>query len=195
MDSRLDLEDQIVAALRQIMRAVDLHSRQLTESCGLTGPQLATLREAERLGPLPGGALARAVHLSPATLSGILNRLESRGLLARRRGESDRRMILVEITAAGRKVLASAPSLLQDHFREELERLASWEREMTLAVLQRVASLMGAEALDAAPHLATGTQLAPQVDGDVDTHAAKSASTRRRPRSSPRNKPPRSDAH
>ncbi|MCA8977752.1 MAG: hypothetical protein KDC98_23710, partial [Planctomycetes bacterium] len=41
-DSSLDLEDLIVAAVRRLMRAIDLHSRRLVADFGLTGPQLAT---------------------------------------------------------------------------------------------------------------------------------------------------------
>ncbi|MCA8968740.1 MAG: MarR family transcriptional regulator [Planctomycetes bacterium] len=149
----LQLDDLIVAAIRRLMRAVDLHSRRLAEECGLTGPQLATLREVDRRRSVSASTLARSVHLSGATMTGILNRLEKRGLVARTRGEQDRRTILVSATDLGQAVLARAPSLLQDEFRERLERLEAWEQLMMLANLQRIASMMDAEALDAAPHL------------------------------------------
>lgn len=149
----LNLEDRIVAALRQIMRAVDLHSRRLVEVCGLTGPQLAVLQEARRLGPVSATTLARAVHLSLPTLVGILGRLEARGLVRRSRDASDRRSKSVNITDAGRDMLEKAPSLLQDRFRAELGRLEEWERYLMLSNLQRIATIMGAESLEAAPHL------------------------------------------
>ena len=63
MANALKIEDEIVAALRRIIRAVDLHSRRLVHAVGLTWPQLATLRAAERLGACSIGALAREVHL------------------------------------------------------------------------------------------------------------------------------------
>lgn len=151
----LDLEDVIVAAIRRLMRAVVLHSRRLVDECGLTGPQLATLREAARAGPSAASALARAVHLSGPTMTGILNRLEKRGLVQRARGEADRRTVLVSVTELGRSILARAPSLLQDRFRHELSRLQQWEQLMVLSALQRIASMMDAETLDAAPHLVT----------------------------------------
>jgi len=153
MDLDLDLEHQIVAALRKIMRAVDLHSRRLVEVCGLTGPQLAVLQEAERLGPTSATTLARAVYLSLPTVTGILGRLASRGFVQRTRDETDRRALNVSITVEGSRVLQDAPSLLQDHFRNELGRLEEWERHMMLSTLQRIAAIMGAESLEAAPHL------------------------------------------
>ncbi len=171
----MSVEHQIVAAIRQIVRAVDLQSRRLVENCGLTGPQLATLHEAARLAPASPSAIARAVHLSQGTVTGILQRLERRGLIARRRSEVDRRAVIVEVTAEGQKILGGAPSLLQDRFKEELERLETWERLMILSMLQRVAGLMGAGQIDAAPHLisdavnlAAGAVSAVDVDDEAN---------------------------
>jgi len=157
MPDSLSSEQEIVASIRKIMRAVDLHSRRLVEAFGMTGPQLATLQEASRLGPTAPSAIARAVHLSQGTVTGILTRLEARGLITRQRSETDRRSVLVSVTSEGKRLLDLAPSLLQDRFRQELERLEEWERLLILSTLQRVASLMGAEDMDAAPHLISDT--------------------------------------
>jgi len=157
MNHHLSPEQQIVACLRKIIRAVDLHSHRLVEAFGMTGPQLATLQEVERLGPTSANAIARAVHLSQGTVTGILTRLQGRGLITRQRSSTDRRSVVVAITQKAECVLATAPSLLQDRFRHELERLEEWERLSILSTLQRVASLMGAEGLDAAPHLISDT--------------------------------------
>jgi len=153
----LSIEDQIVAAIRRIMRAVDLHSRHLAEEHGLTGPQLATLQAASRLGKATStGALARAVHLSGPTVTGILDRLAKRGLVQRARSGNDRRSVTITITPQGEEVMAAAPSLLQDRFRAELARLEQWEQTMILAMLQRIAAMMDAESLDASPVLVQG---------------------------------------
>lgn len=150
----LGAEDEIVAAIRRIMHAVELHSRRLVEQFGLTGPQLAVLRKAAHLGRTPIGGLARAVHLSQPTVTGILDRLEKRGLLQRTRDTLDRRAVIISITEEGRRLLDRAPSLLQDQFRQELEKLQDWEQMLMLSILQRIAAMMEAEGLDAAPHLA-----------------------------------------
>ncbi|EMB18029.1 hypothetical protein RE6C_01273, partial [Rhodopirellula europaea 6C] len=60
---RLSQEDKIVAAIRQIIRAVDLHSRQLVGGHGLTGPQLVVLKEIASCGPIAPSNVARQVHL------------------------------------------------------------------------------------------------------------------------------------
>ena len=100
----------MLAALRRITRAIDLHSRGLLQQVGLTAPQLAALQAVERLQPITAGALAKSVHLSPAIVTGILTRLESRGLVSRLRSENDRRTVVVEWTEQGQEILESAPS-------------------------------------------------------------------------------------
>jgi DNA-binding MarR family transcriptional regulator len=151
------IEEHIVAALRRIVRAIDLQSRRMVEAFGLTGPQLVVLREVARLSGTSIGALARSVSLSQPTVSGILERLEKRGLVRRERSEQDRRSVFVSVTPEGGRILRDAPSLLQDRFQRELGRLEEWERTQMLSILQRVAGMMDAEKLDAAPMLETGS--------------------------------------
>lgn len=161
------MENEIVAALRRIIRAVDLHSRKLYEEYGLTGPQLAVLYHVHRLQGAPASALARAVHLSRPTVTGILDRLSRRGLVERRPDPRDGRSHRVHVTEAGRDMLANAPSLLQHRFRRELAALEDWEQSMILSSLQRMAAMMDAESISAAPVLTTGPvdhdQTAPSV--------------------------------
>lgn len=174
--SDFPIETSVVASLRQIMRAVDLHSRSLLQSCGLTGPQLAALGEVVERESVSTGDLARALHLSQATVSGIVDRLESRGLLARRRSDGDRRRSEITATPEGASLLGAAPSLLQDQFRQRLESLEEWERLQILASLRRVASLMAADDLDAAPHLVTGT-IQPPTQTAAPTRTPSSVAT------------------
>lgn len=154
--SSLSLEDQVIVALRRITRAIDLHSRDLMLEFGLTAPQLAALQAVQRLQPVTLGALARSIHLSQGTITGILTRLEKRGFVTRSQSVADRRSTLVELTSDGEEFLNAAPSLLQDTFRHELLRLKEWEQTQMLATLQRIASMMDAQDLDASPVLAAG---------------------------------------
>lgn len=164
MSKPSEIEDQIVASIRRIIRAIDLQSRRLQERYDLTGPQIATLREVHKLGQVTVSALARAIHLGQPTVSGILTRLERRGLVARARSEQDRRTVFIRVTEAGVKVLAEAPSLLQERFRDELSLLEDWEQHWMLSALERIATMMDAEGIDAAPILETGPVASP-LDG------------------------------
>jgi DNA-binding MarR family transcriptional regulator len=173
--SQPSLEENVVTTLRRIIRSVDLHSRLLLQNCGLTAPQLATLQEVARLQPVQAGVLAKAVCLSQPTMTGILDRLELRGFAERQRNGEDRRSVVVRLTAEGERILQSAPSLLQDHFRAELAKLTEWERTMILATLQRVAAMMDAEQMDAAPVLTTGSVSA--TADQVSSYLAQPVST------------------
>lgn len=164
MSNTLTLEDEVIAALRRITRAIDLHSRLLLKRCGLTSPQLAALHAVGRLQPVTVGALARSIHLGHATVTGILTRMEDRGLVVRTRDTHDRRSVLVELTSEGNKIVEDAPPPLQEHFHQELSRLHEWERTMILATLQRIASMMDAEQIEAAPVLVPGAASAPEED-------------------------------
>jgi len=103
-------------------------------------------------------------HLSQATLTSILTRMEARTLVSRTRSDSDRRVVVVELTEKGQTVLESAPSLLKDRFRHGLLKLQEWEQTQMLTTLQRIAAMMDAEEIDASPVLATGSATATLED-------------------------------
>ncbi|RED51613.1 MarR family winged helix-turn-helix transcriptional regulator [Aestuariispira insulae] len=144
---------EVLVNLRKIIRATDLHSKRLTKECGLTIPQIMVLRAIEELGNVTVRRISDEVSLSQATVTTILNRLEQRALIGRVRSESDKRVVHAKLTDAGRSILQEAPPLLHETFIERFDALEDWEKTQTLAVLQRVAFMMDAENLDAAPLL------------------------------------------
>lgn len=146
---REQLGDDILAALRRIIRAVDLQSRQLVRSHGLTGPQALLLKEVILAGELTVGQLADRVSLSQATVTDILLRLEKRGLIERQRSSEDKRRVLVHITVAGRRLMKRSLPLLQEAFLDKLNQLQEWEQTQLLASLQRLADMMNAQTLEA----------------------------------------------
>lgn len=152
----LSIEKQVIVALRRISRAIDLHSRAIMQRYGLTAPQLAALQAVGELQPVPVSQVARSIHLSLATVTGIFNRLEARALVKRSRNGRDRRTVMVELTDDGAELLIAAPSLLQDRFRRELAKLEQWEQTRLLASLQHIASMMDAEEIEAAPVMTPG---------------------------------------
>jgi DNA-binding MarR family transcriptional regulator len=145
----------ILIALRRIIRTVALHSRQLMEEHGLTSVQLAALHELASRGPLSARELARCVQVSQPTITGVLDRLEQRQLITRTRSSKDRRTLHIAMTDQGRELLAATPPLLQQQFTVALTQLESWEQTMILATLQRIAAMMDAGDLPAAPLLET----------------------------------------
>jgi len=154
-----ELLDDVLVSLRRILRATSMHSRKLGRSVGLSAPQLLVLRTAHEQQWPTASEIARAVSLSQATITTILNNLENRGLLVRERGTTDRRRVHVALTDEGRKVLSAAPKPLQESFAARFEALPRWEQHQLVAVLERVAVMMDAEDLDAAPLLSEDPHL------------------------------------
>jgi len=152
----MDTSDAVLVALRRIIRATDLHSRYLNKTSGLTAPQLLLLQTIYRDGEMISSALAKSVNLSQATVTSIVDRLEKRGLLKRERSQQDKRKVTISLTESGLATIEKAPSPLQENFVEQFSKLESWEQSMILSSLERVACMMDAEKLDAAPMLALG---------------------------------------
>lgn len=165
-DSRI--EQDVLRSLRRIIQAVDLYSRKLASQHGLTGPQLVCLREIRNQGPINPGLLARSVSLTPPTVSGILDRLEARGLLTRQRRNRDKRQVLVQLTEEGKRVVAQTPPPLQELFTQRLIALPPAQRRAIADALHRVVELMEAEDIDAAPLLARGAANPDVVDIPID---------------------------
>lgn len=138
------------------MRAVDLHSRQLTQRHGVTAPQMVVLTALAREEALTAGALAGQVQLSQATLSDILNRLETRGLVTRSRSVADRRRVFVSATAAGLSLVGAAPPLLQEAFLERFAALSEAQQQTIVTALEQVAGMMDPKGLEVSPMLVSG---------------------------------------
>ena len=148
-----DLSSNVLIALRQIMRAVELHSKKLEKNYNLTGPQLILLNQIVKHDGIPMSTLAINMSLSSATITGIVDRLEKRGLVERTRGSSDRRQILIKATEIGIETLNSAPSPLQEQFVKRFEELGADGQKTILNALEQVATMMKAEHLEVAPVL------------------------------------------
>ncbi|MCK9462519.1 MAG: MarR family transcriptional regulator [Proteobacteria bacterium] len=146
-------DDSILRSLRRIMRAVDLHSRQLARQHNLTGPQLVCLRRLSTQDGITHGELAEAVSLSQATVTGIVDRLEMQGLVRRERSTEDRRAVRILLTDNGRKIIRSAPSGLQERFATRLRGLSKNEQAAIDRALRQIVIMMEADSLDAAPIL------------------------------------------
>ncbi|WP_374139326.1 MarR family winged helix-turn-helix transcriptional regulator [Sphingomonas sp.] len=152
----IDLTSPTLKALRRILRASDLGSRQLAAVTGLTPSQLLVLHEIEQRGETTASVLASTLQFSQATITNIVDRLEASMLVKRERSQRDKRQIILQATASGRATIEKAPDLLQARFSDQFPALPAWEQAMILAALDRLGNILGADALDAAPLLDAG---------------------------------------
>ena len=153
MTSRLD---HALIALRQILRATEISSRALAKQCSLTPSQLILMELIAKSSGATPSALAKEISLSHATVTALIDKLESRKLMVRTPDTTDKRRVIVALTKEGIATLESAPSILQQRFERGFEKLEDWEQSFLVAALERTVALLDAEELDAAPVLDVG---------------------------------------
>lgn len=152
----MDYIEEVLISLRRIIRATDLHSKFLAKTTGLTAPQLLLLQAIKAHDKVTIGELANIVSLSQATVTTILDRLESRNFVYRKRSEQDKRKVHAHLTDEALDVLKNAPIPLQEHFTKQFSSLQDWEKTMIISSLQRIEQMMDAQHIDASPVLDVG---------------------------------------
>lgn len=149
---------EILRSIRRIIRRVSQYSRDLSHEADLTVPQLICLKAIAEsdVEQITVGMVSEKVSLAPATVSRIIERLVRKGLVDRRRWETDRRKVYLQLTPAGAERFATLPTPLDERFLERLRELPEQERRALFAALERIVALMDAESVDAAPILVGG---------------------------------------
>lgn len=137
----------IIDDIRRVFQVINEQSKRIKRKTGLTGPQLWTIKTIAESAPLRVSDLAKRLYLHPATVVGILNRLELQGVVRRIRTTKDRRVVTVELTDAGNALVAKAPQVAQGLLVAGLEELPMEKLEVIGAGLQELVSILGAEAL------------------------------------------------
>jgi DNA-binding MarR family transcriptional regulator len=152
----LNIIEEVLVALRRVIRATDLHSKHLAKTTGLTTPQILLLQTIRDKGEITIGEIANEINLSQATVTSILDRLEKRELVYRERSKEDKRKVHAYLTDQATETLKEAPIPLQEHFTQQFDDLQEWEKNMIVSSLQRVAQMMDAQHIDASPVLDIG---------------------------------------
>jgi DNA-binding MarR family transcriptional regulator len=170
--SDTQIAHEVLRVIRQIVRRISAHSKQLSSEIGLTVPQLMCLKavgemEEQGVAEITVAAVGHRVQLSPATVSRIVDRLVRVSLISRTRDEQDRRKVCLALTTSGVDRFHSLPTPLQEQFVERLRKLDEAERLVLLDSLRRLAELMDAGSIDAAPILHPG-DLLPALSNGVD---------------------------
>ena len=113
MAKESSLVSEIIDNIRRVFQVVNEQSKKARRETGITGPQLWAIKVLAESSSLRVSDLARRMYLHPATVVGILNRLERKGLIKRVRTNDDRRIVKVELTDAGISLIAKAPQVAQ----------------------------------------------------------------------------------
>lgn len=146
----------VLIELRRIIRSVDLQSRHVARTTGLTIPQLIVLQAVRDLGEVTSTTLSAHASLSPATVTTILDKLEARHLVERYRSASDRRVVHTRLTEEGAAALGKAPPLLQESFVRRFNGLDATRQDALLAALAEIAAMMDRGEDEEAPWFVDG---------------------------------------
>ena len=104
----------------------------------ITFPQYNVLLAISRNGPMPMSRLGDHMLVAPANVTGLVDRMESKGYVRRRRDRRDRRLYVIELTPTGSKVFKSISSRFAQYAAGLSLDLSRDELETALAALRKV---------------------------------------------------------
>ncbi len=151
MKKQRDSIPEIIDNLRRVFQIITEYSKTAERSIGLTGPQLWAMKILSNSAPLHVSCLARQMFLSPATVVGILDRLENKGLVTRVRSKEDRRAVDLHLTVKGRDVAAKVPEVAQVMLVKGLEGLSDEQFSHVDEAMQQIVQMLGAEHITPQP--------------------------------------------
>jgi DNA-binding MarR family transcriptional regulator len=141
--ARADALDEVQQGLRQLLRAERrLRGRDQHRDSGDLSP--SHLRALFAIGheETTAGEIARAAQISPGAVTAILDELEADGIVSRRRGEADRRCVLVSLTDAGHELLDAARRRWRARWDEALRDVPAADLEAAAGVMRAIAQML-----------------------------------------------------
>jgi MarR family transcriptional regulator, organic hydroperoxide resistance regulator len=130
MSKQVDPAAEAWALIWQIVQSNKPRMVRLAQEFDLAPMQLHALRIIEPGKDVPMRALAQSLFCDPSNVTGIVDRLEARGLIERREAEHDRRVKILALTDEGRLVRDQATRRMQ----EPPPELAALPREVQRAL-------------------------------------------------------------
>jgi DNA-binding MarR family transcriptional regulator len=133
-DDSLALERQVCFGLAVAARTVIAHYRPVLEPLGITHPQYLVMLALWERSPRTVTDIGKALYLEPATLSPLLKRLETAGLLTRERSHTDERALAVSLTEKGialRTLAEEVPGKIVDRLGVPVSELHSIRAALT----------------------------------------------------------------
>jgi MarR family transcriptional regulator, organic hydroperoxide resistance regulator len=130
---------EFMRLLWAIDHGLQTRSKRMAATLGVTGPQRLVVRIVGRFPGVSAGQLAEILHLHPSTLTGILKRLDRRGLLTRKRDPRDGRRAVLGLSAVGRRLDVRAAGTIESLTRGVLAKLPRRKVRFTREVLAALA--------------------------------------------------------
>ena len=146
----LELPDALsfMQVLWAVVHALDRTSKRMTSELGVTGPQRLVLRVVGLRPGISAGELAATLHVHPSTLTGVLQRLVEQRLVSREAYETDRRRVVLHLTARGALINRITRGTVEAGVTRALRGISARDRVTTQKVLQKVARALTSSATE-----------------------------------------------
>ena len=143
-----DRTKEIIFSIRKLMQAGELYTKELNKKYQVSAPQLNCLLSLYENGPLPPSHIAKYIMVKSSTVTGIVDRLEQKGLVKRLRNSPDRRVITIELTEAGIKLAENAPPPIQQKIIDGLKRLSDDKLDQISLSLTKLTNMLDVQDLE-----------------------------------------------
>lgn len=147
--------NQIIINIRQIIRALDIENKRIEKQLGLSIPQLLLLNYLKSKKDFQSihSEIKTYLNLNSSTVTGIISRLEKKGLIIKSQGANDKRIVHIILTAKGLDLLNESPSLLHNQLIQKLNNLPPSKIQELHSATDLLASILNVDNIDAAPIL------------------------------------------
>ena len=154
----------ILTSIRKILRSLNIESKKIQKDYGVSIPQLMCL---EYLGGLPDfrathASIAKQLNLNSSTISGILERLEQKGYIAKLPNPSDKRSLFISLTAKGANLLKSSPQLLHERLSRKLKSLPKEKVDNIVSALETLVECFDISEINASPIITLEDPIVPE---------------------------------
>lgn len=155
---------EILVKLRKIIRSINLESKKIQKEFGISIPQLLVLQFLSNQQEYRASAkdIKNYINLNASTVSGMVYRIEEKGLIAILPNSKDKRGMFVTLTAKGAELLKESPTTLQEKMSKRLMKLSPKQIEELNSSIETLTQLMDAENIDAAPLITLGEMPTPK---------------------------------
>lgn len=130
--------DRIVEALVYLYTESRRITKEAARRYGLTGPQLTVVKLLDGLGDLSLSALSEQIRRRNSTVTGLVDRMVTAGLVVRERSDADRRVVHIRLTAEGRRLARETPVRPMAVFQEAIATLSKTDRDALLRALGKL---------------------------------------------------------
>ena len=130
------------------MQGSERYTKEINKKYNVSAAQVNCLLALLEYGPLPPSQIAKMILVNSSTVTGIIDRLEQKGLVERQRISQDRRVITVQLTESGKTLAENAPSPIQQKIIDGLKKLNPQEIEHIVNALNMLTNMLDVQDLE-----------------------------------------------